>query len=330
MKFLLAALAAVCSSSAAFAQNLVRSGDYIVYSWTANDRLSQRVINDARAFVALPALPATAPTFGEPITIVLADNDRRFRELTGNRAPEWGVGVAAPAQGLIALRAYGGRRGGYDQLTAVLRHELAHIALHRYLRDAYIPRWFDEGYATWAAGELDGGGEWRLRVAFALQKAPSLDSLGLAWPAMSSDARIAYLLAASVVKYLVNESGTRALELFMSQWRDSGDFEAALAATYGISIDQLEIHWRRDLRRRYGWFAVLTQSAAFVSFAAIGVLALYFVRRRRDRLKMELLRATEPPDEPAYWNPGTEPEADTETDFGIDRRTGGENIPRHG
>ena len=33
----------------------------------------------------------------------------------------------------------------------VLRHELAHLALHDALPDAEIPRWLDEGYASFAA-----------------------------------------------------------------------------------------------------------------------------------------------------------------------------------
>ncbi|MGQ0561760.1 MAG: peptidase MA family metallohydrolase [Gemmatimonadota bacterium] len=321
-----AALAALLLATTAQAQNIVRSGPYVVESWTSNQRLARAVLTEARVF-SLPALPPQAPAFDEPIRIVLARNDAHFREATGNRAPEWGVGVAAPEEGLIVLRAYATRGGAYDQLRSVLRHELAHIALHRYMRAARIPRWFDEGYSMWAAGELDAGGEWQLRLAFAFGGAPSLDSLGLAWPDMRGEARIAYLLAGSVVKHLVNESGERGLDLFMRRWHDTGDFEGALAGIYGLSIDQLETHWRRDVRRRYGWFAVFVQSAAFVTFAAIGVLALYFIRRRRDRAKLDQLRATEPPDQPAFW---AEAEAEAEAEAGIDPQAGDENISRHG
>ncbi|MFP5355115.1 MAG: hypothetical protein ACLGIK_08170, partial [Gemmatimonadota bacterium] len=49
-----------------------------------------------------------------------------------------------------------GRRASSDagDPIRVLRHELAHLALHEYLGD--LPtRWFDEGYASYAAGEWD-------------------------------------------------------------------------------------------------------------------------------------------------------------------------------
>lgn len=316
-----AALAVLLLATAADAQNVVRAGPYVVESWTTTDRLSNNVIAEAQRFDSLPGLPRGAPAFGQPIRIVLAGNDAQFRAATGNRAPEWGVGVAVPAQGLIVLRAYGGTTGGYDQLMPVLRHELAHIALHRYVGDTYIPRWFNEGYAMWAAGELTTASEWQLRVAFVTRSAPALDSLELGWPAMTDDARIAYLLAASVVQYLVRESGTRGLDLFMARWRQTQNFEMALGSVYGLSIDQLERYWRRDIRRRYGWLTVLVQSTAFLSFASIGILALYFIRRRRDRIKLAHLEATEPPDQPAFWVEGEE---------GIDPEPDDEDIPGHG
>jgi hypothetical protein len=69
-----------------------------------------------------------------------------------------------------------------------------------------------------------------------------------------------------------------------------------------MSVDQLETYWRRDVRRRYGWLAVLTQSAIFMAGASVVLLVLFAIRRRRDRRKLAVLRATEPPDAPAYWN----------------------------
>ena len=165
-----------------------------------------------------------------------------------------------------------------------------------------MPRWFNEGYATWAAGELDLEGEWRLRVAFATRSAPPLDSLELAWPRNTEDARIAYLLSASVVNYLVRASGVDALEQFIRQWRSTQSMDQALAATYGMSVDQLEKYWIRDVRKRYGWLAVVTQSAVFMAAASVVLLILFAIRRRRDQRRLDVLRATEPPDAPAYWN----------------------------
>jgi hypothetical protein len=141
-----------------------------------------------------------------------------------------------------------------------------------------------------------------LRLAFATRSAPPLDSLELAWPRATEDARTAYLLSASIVGYLVRSSGSDGLEIFLQRWHDGQNMEQALAATYGMSVDQLETYWRRDVRRRYGWLAVLTQSAVFMAGASVVLLILFAIRRRRDRRKLAILKASEPPDAPAYWN----------------------------
>jgi hypothetical protein len=99
----------------------------------------------------------------------------------------------------------------------------------------------------------------------------------------------------------VRESGTRGLEQFLQRWHASQNFETALAATYGLSVDQLEIHWRKDVKHRYGWLAVATQTSAAFTFMAIGVLALYLIRRRRNQARLASLKTNELPDDPAYW-----------------------------
>ena len=280
----------------------LRSGPYTIEYPADRPRLGPSIAEILERGVRLPALPPDAPAFGQPVRIIMAADDRHFDMLTGGAIPEWGAGVANPSAGWIVIPGYGGGRATNSDMRRVLRHELAHIALHRYLGPARVPRWFNEGYATWVAGELDLGGEWQLRFAFAGGGAPPLDSLELAWPTGTVDARTAYLLSASVVNYLVRSSGVPALELFMKRWHDSQDMEAALAATYGLSIDQLETYWRKDVRKRYGWLAVLTQSAVFMTGATIVLMILFAIRRRRDRRKLAILQATEPPDAPAYWN----------------------------
>jgi hypothetical protein len=280
----------------------MQAGSYTIEYPADREALARVVAEELVLARPLPALPSFAPSFGQPVRVILTASNAHFDSITGGAVPEWGAGVADPEAGVIVLPWYGGGRGANSNMRRVLRHELAHIGLYRYLAPARIPRWFNEGYATWASGELDLEGEWRLRLAFATRKAPSLQSLELSFPSATEDARTAYLLSASVVSYLVRESGVPALETFLQRWSSSQNMEQALAGTYGLSIDQLETHWARDVRKRYGWFAVLTQSAVFMAVASVLLLVLFAIRRRRDRRKLALLQATELPDAPAFWD----------------------------
>ncbi|MCI0434309.1 MAG: hypothetical protein L0271_11835 [Gemmatimonadetes bacterium] len=249
----------------------------------------------------LPLLPGDALEGPPGITIHLAPDEERFSALTGGRAPSWGAGVAFPDAGVIVLPSYGGERGPAHELPRVLRHELAHVALQRFLGPARIPRWFSEGYATWSAGQLDEDAAWILRLAFLTGRAPPLDSIVLDWPAATLDARVAYLLSASAVAWLLENGGERAFTLFLSRWKQTSDFERALYDTWGLTPATLERDWSAAVRRRYGWLLFLAQSVVIWTLTGLIALVLVFIRRRRDRRRLARLRANEIPDDPAYW-----------------------------
>jgi hypothetical protein len=115
------------------------------------------------------------------------------------------------------------------------------------------------------------------------------------------EARTAYLLAASAVTYLLEPGGERGLELFLQRWRDQRSFDAALSETFGMTPDRFEQSWARHVRSRYGWLFVLSHSAIFWTVLALVLLLLVRIRRTRNRERLARLRATEPPDQPAYW-----------------------------
>jgi len=263
--------------------------------------MARRLADHATSMPPLPALPHDILEAGPPIHVLLAPDAQRFDSLAGGRVPEWGAGLAFPDLGLIVLPGYLSARAAPHELARILRHELAHVALRRHLPGVTVPRWFDEGYARWAAGEWDWEAAWQLRLAFALNRAPPLDSLTLAWPASEAEARTAYLLSTSAVAYLIRQSGERGLELFFHDWRQSGRLDTALRSTYGLTLGQFEGHWRRDVRRRYGWAFFLSHSIVFWAGIVLLLLVVTVRRRRSNRERLERLRDAEIPDAPAFW-----------------------------
>ena len=294
-------LACAAWSGNAAAQLLdVRRGDVVIRHWPGQTRLAESLLPSEMAF-SFRGLPGDVLRRGTDVVVFLAPDEARFDSLTGGRTPEWGAGVAMPRLGIIVIPGYVSSRAGTHELPQILRHELAHVALQRHLGDALVPRWFTEGYATWAAGQFDVDGGWQLRLALATDRAPALDSLTLDWPLLASDARIAYLLSASAVQYLYSLGRPETLERFFDVWAQSGDFEASLREVYVLSSPQFERLWRAHVKRRFGWFQVIAQTAFMWVIAALLVVALFVVRRRRDRARMAQLRAADIPDRPAYW-----------------------------
>ncbi|MEX1182316.1 MAG: hypothetical protein WEF86_03720 [Gemmatimonadota bacterium] len=290
----------------------VRGGDVVIRFWPGQRRLAESLLPE-RATPGFIGMPFDIFGRGGDIVVMLAPDAARFDSLTGGRTPEWGAGVAMPRLGIIVIPGYVSDRTGTHTLQVTLRHELAHVALQRHLGDAIVPRWFTEGYATWAAGEFDEQQGWMLRLALATGRAPPLDSLTLDWPLIAADARLAYMLSASAVRYLHSLGPPNRFERFMDDWATSGSFEQSLREVYVVSSAQFERLWRTHVRRRYGWLQVIAQTLFVWTVLAAVVLALSIVRRRRNRRRMERMREQEPPDEPAYWmNDGEQRETNDE------------------
>jgi len=255
-----------------------------------------------------PVLPGLPPEFPTAAVFFVAPDGVTWDALTGGQIPDWGAGVAIPGRRLAVIPVDQGGRGSLADRDRTALHEWAHLGLHEYLAGLRIPRWFDEGYAQWASGGWDVREAWRLRLSLAGGGAPPLDSLNLAWPSDRASAELAYLLSASAVEFLIAESGERGMSVFLARWQDLGDFEEAFRVTFGQTSGSFEIRWVEHVKRRYGWVLVLYQTAAFWLLAGVALLFLLRVRRRRDLERMARLRASDPPDQPAYWEgPRTPP-----------------------
>ena len=276
---------------------LTRSG--ITAHYAPGDSLrAERILNLLENAPGLPGLPPGVPATA---TVYLAASEADFLDFAGGQAPEWSAGLAIPATGTIVLPMYADDRTRGWSEERVARHEWAHLGLHEYLRGLRVPRWFSEGYAELASGGWNAAEGWRLRIAMAGGRTPPLDSLALRWPADRASAEVAYMLSATAVEYLVAASGERGLALFLSRWREGNSFEAALRRTFGVTSGQLEGDWSRYVRRRYGWLLVLSQSLVFWAFLGTLLAVMVVVRRRRGRWRMARLRATELPNDPAFW-----------------------------
>ena len=268
----------------------IRDGTVRVVHAPRQGALARQVLRAARTPVHFPGLGAVAVP--ESTTIVLASTAAEFGVATGGGVPEWAGGVAIPELRRIVLPEYPGARVRDGDAATILRHEIAHLALHDRLGEI-IPRWFDEGYAEVASGGWDVESAWQLRVAFMTGASPPLDSLTLDWPRRAGEARFAYLLSATAVDYLRRRGGERGMQLLFANWQREGSFEGALRTTFGITFGQLEDEWRRDVRSRYGWLAILSNVALIWLVATALVLAAWIPRRRRNRRRLAQMDAEE-------------------------------------
>ena len=260
------------------------AGRFTVVHYPRDAGLARSLLTAAQVNDTFPGLPRPR----QRVLIAIAPDRRVFREWVGPGAPEWGAAIAFPESRRIVVhgRDAGGRLG--DPFV-VLRHELAHLALHEGLGDI-PPRWFDEGYASFAAGEWGREEALATSVALVFRRLPPLDSLDAYFVGGSERANEGYALAHRAVDELASLDERRGLTLFFDYWRQSRSIDVAVRQAYGLTLDDFQRRWQERTRRRYGGIALTADFALLGLIGGATLFPLWLARRRRDRRRLAELR----------------------------------------
>ncbi|MCE9603188.1 MAG: hypothetical protein K8S21_13365 [Gemmatimonadetes bacterium] len=263
---------------------VLREGRFEVIHFPGETRFAQAVLAAAVARDSFPGLPRLT----DPVRIQLAPDERTFREWVGAGAPDWGGAFAFPAERLIVMQGRNAAAAVGDPM-ATLRHELAHLALAEVLR-GQVPRWFDEGYASYAAGEWGREEVLATSVGLIWRGIPTLAGLDSGFYAGSGRAERTYALAHRAVAELASLDRERGLTLFFDYWRREGSFERALRSAYGMTSADFERHWRARVRRQYGALALAADLSVLSVFLVFLLGPLWWQRRQRLRDRLERMR----------------------------------------
>jgi len=261
------------------------AGRFTIVAYPQDLQLARSLLASALARDSFPGLPRPR----ESVIIAVAPDVARFREWIGPNVPEWGAAVAIPSRSRIVVRGRGAGATAGGEPRVVLRHELAHLALHEAMGNL-SPRWFDEGYASYAAGEWGRDELLATSIALLFRPLPSLDALNGRLTGGPVQARSAYALAHRAVAELAAMDPERGLTNLFRYWKESGRLDNAVRRAYGITLDGFEERWQRRTRLRYGVLAVVGDLTVATIFALAIMIPLVAIRRRRDGERMERLR----------------------------------------
>jgi len=269
------------------AQERLDRGRFTFLFYPRDRKLASSIADAAVANDTFPGLPR--PT--QRAIIAIAPDKRRFREWVGESAPEWGSAIAFPDSRRIVLQ---GQRAGSDAGDPLLvaRHELAHLALHEFLGNL-PPRWFDEGYASFAAREWDREDVLMTNLALALRGMPTLEELEASFAGGATSAQSAYALAYRAVAEFAQLDTQHGLTLFFTYWKTSRSLDVATRRAFGFTLNDFEKRWRADTRRQYGGLALLSNVTLAGLLLLFVLTPLYIIRRRRDRRRLETMKAAD-------------------------------------
>lgn len=260
------------------------AGRFRVVHCAPDARLARSYLEAAQRRDTFPGLPRPRAE----VLILVAPDAETFRVWVGDQAPEWGAAVAFPASQRIVMQGrYGAAADGDPMVT--LRHELAHLALHEAVGPS-APRWFDEGYASFAAGEW--GRDEVLVTSFGLvwRGIPTLAGLDSGFYAGAERAQRSYALAHRAVAELAGLDPARGLGLLFSHWGREGTFERALRRAHGMSSADFEQYWKRRVRRQFGMLALAADLTVLTLVLTVLLGPMWWQRRQKLRRRLEQMR----------------------------------------
>ncbi len=259
-------------------------GRFTVVAEQRDARLANALLASALSQDSFPGLPRPQAR----VLIAIAPDARRFRAWVGPYAPEWGAAIAMPDEQRIVMQGGDAGSAAGDPLV-VLRHELAHLALHEAM-GRLPPRWFDEGYASVAAHEWTRESTIETSSGMIWRALPRVADLEEGFYAGASRATWSYALAYRAVDELATLDPQRGLTNLFMNWKAEGSFERALRLSYGMTGEQFDKHWHRRTRQRFGALALVTGASAVLGLFAVLLGPLFWMRRRRDRARLEAMR----------------------------------------
>jgi hypothetical protein len=236
---------------------------------------------------AVEARAALAAELGRPVLdnveVRIARTPEELAALAPSDAPppDYAEGVAYARLRLIIISLVAPHAAEPPLLSEVLRHELAHVALHDAVGGRPVPRWFNEGFAVHASGEsslLRSSTLWKATLSKRLLPMRDLDRT---FPASSDLASIAYAQSADFVRFLLRRQDRARFAMFVERLDRGEPFDASLSDAYATDIRRLEFQWRQELSRRYSWVPVFL-GGGMLWVGAFVVLGFGYLRRRRD------------------------------------------------
>ena len=262
-------------------------GRFTAVYFPQDDALAHALLAGAARTDSFPWLPR--PT--QHVLLAIAPDAAHFRAWAGPAAPEWGAALAFPDSRRIVMQ---GRSAGSDagDPEIVLRHELAHLALHERLGNR-PPRWFDEGYASVSAREWRREDALAANVALALRGAPSLDQLEASFGGGSSAAQSAYALSYRAVSDLASLDPARGLSLFFAYWEQGATLDGAVRRAFGMTLAGFEHDFQSRTRRRYGALAIVADMSLVLVAVSVLMLPFFIARRLRDRQRLKTMLAAD-------------------------------------
>jgi hypothetical protein len=209
----------------------------------------------------------------DDIRIIVYPSSDEVREAVKFTA-DWVGGVAFSNHKTMIIA---GLPGQDEWLDVVITHEMTHLLMDMQTFNClgnWLPRWFKEGMAEYAEGELMEPDLDLIREAYQEGNLPSLRLLVSSFSQDPAEAHLHYLVSNSVVDYLIQEYGSEKMGKLLNQIGAGLMIDPALEKIYGFDTYGLDSAWRKSFGFKAG-LEINSEEPQVQTATPIPTLALY-------------------------------------------------------
>jgi hypothetical protein len=247
-----------------------------------SDVLANQVLQRAGTF-----LEDTSQFLGLPwqsnYSIVIAGSRDEFVELqpTARPAPEWAGALTYPGLGMVLIMTPGAMESSGTRYWSLLQHEMAHLLLGdaESRHGTRLPRWFQEGIATYVSGEMSLSRLIQLGWAQATGAAPDFRELEYTFPSQPSRAEAAYARSYLFIRYLSHRFGEDAVARVVAESFNRGGINSGVAAAFDVSLAGLLEGFDQYARVKATWIPVITSTATLWGAITLLFLITWFRKK---------------------------------------------------
>ncbi len=151
--------------------------------------------------------------------------------------------------------------GDYKKYRHVIHHELVHAVMRDMLYGGtiqnivsrgitlHLPHWFHEGMAEYLSSNWETNSDMFIRNAIINDFLPDIQQLS---------GYFGYRGGQSVFKYIADKYGKEKVGELLTRINDVSNFERGLKATLGITLEELNEKWKKDIKVHY-WPDIATR-----------------------------------------------------------------------
>lgn len=206
------------------------------------------------------------------------------------RAPEWAIGLSLVDRHTVLVRHGLGPNRQLVDIHDTFDHELAHVAIDVAREGHPVPRWFNEGFASYHAGEwtLERGEE--VARAAATGSLIPFKELERTFPDHAQITSVAYAQSHHFIRFMAKRYGEDVFGKLIDRMREHGEsFSVAFTMVTGDDFEVQESNWRSALTQNSSPLSNLADGTPLFFGASLLFLIAWFVRRRRTRKRFEHL-----------------------------------------